>query len=87
MSNWSKLVECACRGFVCSGDPAVFGNLPPHPAVNEALKEVAVSGAYSGMTLSTGLPEAKHCVAEQLSKYPGPRPVQPQVGCSSAVVL
>jgi len=65
---------------VCPGDPAVFGNLPPHPAVNEALKEVAVSRAYSGLTVSTGLPETKQYLAEHLSKYPGPQPLTPKVG-------
>ncbi len=78
-----RVCACMCSFFssfqLASGDPAVFGNLPTHPAVTEAMRTVSASGAYCGMTLSTGLPETKQCVAEQLSKYPGTPPVTPRV--------
>ena len=57
----------------------MFGNLPPHPAVNEALREAAANLVYNGLSVSSGLPEARRCVAEQLSKYPGPHPVTENV--------
>lgn len=53
-----------------AGDPAVFGNLPPHPAVNSALKQAVDSNLFNGMTHSAGALETRQCVARQLSKYP-----------------
>ena len=50
-----------------SGDPSVFGNLPPHPSAFEAVQKAAASGRYNGYAHSSGLPEARAAVAEEYS--------------------
>lgn len=52
-----------------SGDPTVFGNLPPHPAVGEALQEAIASGRYNGYDHSSGVEETRRALAEHLSRY------------------
>ena len=49
---------CICSGLYfisLLGDPTVFGNLPPHPAITEALKKAADSGKYNGYGHSKGM--------------------------------
>lgn len=55
--------HCCCR----SGDPTVFGNLPPHPAVKEAVKKVLEEGKYNGYGHSSGLEVTRRAVAEEHS--------------------
>ena len=68
-----------------SGDPAVFGNLSPHPAVKESLI-AAASMMYSGMTSTSGLLEARQAVAEHLSKYPSKHCISEDVGIYNKLV-
>ena len=62
------------------GDPSIFGNLPPHPAVIEGVKRALESGKYHGYGHSSGLPEVRAAVAKEFSR-PG-APLMAQV-CSS----
>ena len=48
----------------------MFGNLPPHPVVGEALKKAVESQQYNGMAHSAGIPAVRESVAAYLSKYP-----------------
>lgn len=61
------------------GDPSVFGNLPPHPAVGEALKNAVDSNRYHGMPHSAGILEVRESLAQQLSKYPTKYPLKADV--------
>ena len=36
------------------GDPTVFGNLPPHPVIPQALKNAVDEGKYNGYSHSSG---------------------------------
>ena len=65
--------------LVATGDPSVFGNLPPHPAVCEALKAAVETNGFNGLAYSSGVPEARQCIAEQLSKYPSNHPLAADV--------
>ena len=51
------------------GDPSIFGNLEPHPAVNEAVKGVLDSSDVNtnGYPHSAGLLVARKAIAEHLS--------------------
>ena len=55
-----------CFSLLLKGDPSIFGNLDPHPAVKEALKDALDSGDVniSGYPHSAGLVEARSAVAE-----------------------
>ena len=61
------------------GDPAIFGNLLPHPAVTEALQRAVESQRYNGMAHSAGVPEVRESVARQLSRYPSKHPLSAEV--------
>ncbi len=61
------------------GDPAIFGNLPPPPAVTEALMKAVASQRYHGMAHSAGVPEVRESVAKQLSKYPSKHSISADV--------
>ena len=52
-----------------AGDPTVYGNLPPHPAVEQALKDAIESGRYIGYEHSSGIEETRQAIAENLSRY------------------
>ena len=58
-----------CNFYHLSGDPAVFGNLDPHPAVNEAVRAVLDSSEVNtnGYPHSSGLLVARKAIAEKLS--------------------
>ena len=47
---------CGCS-IPLLGDPTVFGNLPPHPAITEALKKAVDTGKYNGYGHSKGMKE------------------------------
>ena len=49
------------------GDPTVFGNLPPHPVIIEALKNAVDGGKYNGYSHSSGLPHVREVVAKKFS--------------------
>lgn len=53
--------------YCLPGDPSVFGNLPPHPAMKEAVMKVVEGGKYSGYGHSRGLEEARGAVAREYS--------------------
>ena len=62
------------RYFLCichciSGDPSIFGNLEPHPAVKEALRAALDSreAKINGYPHSAGLVEARAAIAEMSS--------------------
>lgn len=65
--------------YCLSGDPAVFGNLAPHPAVNEALKAAVDSNRFNGMAHTMGVLEVRESVARQLSRYPTKHPLTADV--------
>ena len=52
-----------------SGDPSIFGNLEPHPAVKEALRAALDSGEakINGYPHSAGLVEAREAIAQMSS--------------------
>ena len=52
-----------------AGDPSIFGNLEPHPAVKEALRAALDSGEakINGYPHSAGLVEARAAIAEMSS--------------------
>ena len=52
-----------------AGDPSIFGNLDPHPAINEAVKAVLDSKEVNtnGYPHSSGLVVARKAIAESLS--------------------
>ena len=52
-----------------SGDPSIFGNLEPHPAVKEALRASLDSGEakINGYPHSAGLVEAREAIAQMSS--------------------
>ena len=50
------------------GDPSVFANLPPHPAVIEGVKLALESGEYNGYGHSSGIPHAREAVAKEFSR-------------------
>ena len=60
----------------CSGDPSVFGNLPPHPAVTEGVRLALESGGYHGYGHSSGLPEVRAAVAKEFSRPGAPLTAQ-----------
>ena len=51
-----------------TGDPSVFGNLPPHPAVIEGVKLALESGEYNGYGHSSGIPHVREAVAKEFSR-------------------
>ena len=53
------------------GDPSIFGNLDPHPAVKEALKAVLDDRDVniSGYPHSAGLVKARSAIAEASSTH------------------
>ena len=55
-----------------TGDPSVFGNLPPHPAVIEGVRLALESGKYHGYGHSSGLAEARDAVAKEFSRPGAP---------------
>ena len=65
----------------CSGDPSVFGNLPPHPAVTEGVRLALESGGYHGYGHSSGLPEVREAVAKEFSRPGAPLTAQVRVTC------
>ena len=50
------------------GDPAKSSELPPHPAVSEAVKRVLDEGKYNGYANSSGILEAKIALAKEYSR-------------------
>ena len=50
------------------GDPSIFGNLPPHPAVIEGVKLALESGQYNGYGHSSGIPHVREVVAKEFSR-------------------
>ena len=48
---------------ILSGDPAVFGNLPPDPIGGEAIKRAIDEGKYNGYGHSRGKYYKQHCLA------------------------
>lgn len=52
-----------------TGDPSIFGNLEPHPAVNEAVKAVLDSKDVNttGYPHSSGLEVARRAIADSMS--------------------
>ena len=52
-----------------TGDPSIFGNLEPHPVINEAVKAVLDSKEVNttGYPHSSGLEVARAAVAERFS--------------------
>ena len=51
-----------------TGDPSIFGNLPPHPAVIEGVKLALESGKYNGYGHSSGIPHVREAVAKEFSR-------------------
>ena len=51
-----------------TGDPSIFGNLPPHPAVIEGVKLALESGEYNGYGHSSGIPHVREAVAKEFSR-------------------
>ena len=47
----------------------MFGNLPPHPAVMQALQDVIASGVYNGYDHSSGNMATRKAVAQLFSRY------------------
>ncbi len=71
--------QLACNNVDILGDPTIFGNLPPHPALGEALKDAVDGNKYNGMAHSSGVVETRQSIAEELSKYPSPYPLSKDV--------
>ena len=64
---------------VYSGEPAVFGNLDPHPAVKEAVKKALDTIHLAKMAHSAGIPEVRGVIAKHLCKYPTKYPLKDDV--------
>ena len=60
------------NAFTVPGDPTLFGNLPPHPAVTEGVRLALESGKYHGYGHSSGLAEAREAVAKEFSRPGAP---------------
>ena len=56
---------------VLPGDPTVFGNFPPHPAVGKALQDVMDQGGPDalGYHHSSGWKPARQAVVDHISRY------------------
>ena len=54
------------------GDPSVFGNLPPHPAVIEGARQALESGKHNGYGHSSGIPHVREAVAKEFSRPGAP---------------
>ena len=70
-----------------SGDPSVFGNLPPHPAVIEGVKRALESGKYNGYGHSSGLPEAREAVAKEFNRPRAPLTSEVSTKCKLNVYM
>ncbi len=53
--------------YIPPGDPSVFGNLPPHPAVVRAMQHVLEEGTSYSYGTSYGYEKAREAVAEQFT--------------------
>lgn len=72
------------------GDPSVFGNLPPHEVVYEAVRTALDSHSYNGYGHSTGLEITRRAVAEAYSIPEAPLTAQDVVmanACSGAIEM
>ena len=58
--------------FLSSGDPSVFGNLPPPPAAYEGVQEAVASRKHNGYGHSSGLPITREAVAAHFSSASAP---------------
>ena len=68
MNMYHTLITYICIPH--TGDPSIFGNLEPHPAVNEAVKAVLDGGSdikVNGYPHSAGLVEARTAIAQMSS--------------------
>lgn len=71
-----------------TGDPTVYGNLPPPVEILEAVSNILKEGECNGYVPSVGLESAREAVAEYLS-YDGVEVKSKDIvlcsGCSSAL--
>ncbi|XP_074597628.1 tyrosine aminotransferase [Brevipalpus obovatus] len=72
------------------GDPTIFGNIEPHPAIMEAMIESLKSNKYNGYLPSNGCESARKAIAEYSSingLQIDPRDVIITSGCSHALEM
>ncbi|KJE96524.1 tyrosine aminotransferase [Capsaspora owczarzaki ATCC 30864] len=87
-----KIVPCPGKDLisVSIGDPTVFGNLPTHDSVVDAVIDAVKSSKANGYTHSTGYEHAREAVAERYSHPDAPLTSKDVIiasGCSGALDL